>query len=283
MKSLKEKKQITIMSYGFLSIVFFGALLFLTFLPGTCEKVFYPQIVVMGDSIFGQVRDETAVSGLLSLLTGKEVFNGALGGTCLGRIDREGRITYAKDCLSFSAISRSAALDDFGPQQAARVRENATEYFPEVIDDLEKIDFSSVEILLVQFGVNDYHAGIPLDNPEDPYDPYTFGGALRGAVSAWRDAYPDLRIILLTSTYSWYEYTAQTCEEIDNGGGVLEEYVNKELQVAEEMDVEILDLYHDFYPHEAWEDWSIYTRDGLHPNEAGRQMLAETIAAYLEQ
>lgn len=261
----------------------FGVLLLLTFPLRKAEKTYAPQIVALGDSIFGQVRDESAISEYLSGLLGREVYNGALGGTCFSRIDTEGRIAYTKDSLSFAAISRAVALDDFGLQQATIVRESATEYFPEVIDTLEQIDFSGVEILLVQYGANDYHSGVPLDNPENPYDEYTFAGALRSALSAWQETYPDIRIILLTSTYTWYEYTKETCEEKNEGGGILEDYVNKEIQVAEEMNVEILDLYHDFYPHEVWEDWMIYTRDGLHPNEAGRQLLAETIAAYLNQ
>jgi len=267
--------------YGIISAVLFGVLFLLTFPLRKTDKVYHPQIVVLGDSIFGQVRDESAVSGRLSGLLGQEVFNGALGGTCISRINEEGRLAYTKDSLSFAAISRAAALDDFGLQQATLVRESATEYFPDVIDDMEKIDFSGVDILLVQYGVNDYHAGIPLDNAEDPYDEYTFCGALRSALSFWKEAYPDTRVILLTATYSWYVYTGETCEEKDEGGGILEDYVNREIQIAEEMNVEILDLYHDFYPHEVWDDWKIYTVDGLHPNETGRQLLAQTIADYL--
>lgn len=278
---MKRGIQLRIIVYGIISIAFFGLLRGLSFPLRSSDRSYTPQIVIMGDSICGQVRDETSVSELLSTLVGREVFNGALGGTCASRIDLEGRLAYANDSLSFVAFARAAALQDFGSQQTARIKENATEYFSEVIDDLDRIDFSGVDILLVQYGVNDYHAGIPLENPEDPYDEYTFGGALRSALRYFRENYPELRIILLTSTYSWYEYTGQTCEEKDGGGGILEDYVNEELRIAEEMNVEALDVYHDFYPHEVWEDRTIYTRDGLHPNEAGRQLLAETIAAYL--
>lgn len=269
--------------YGCVSAAVFGVLLLLTFPPRKSHKVYAPRIVVMGDSIFGQIRDESAVSEQLSALLGREVYNGALGGTCLSRMDTAGRLSDTRDSLSFVAISRAVALDDFGIQQATFVRENATEYFPEVVDTLEVIDFSNVDILLVLYGVNDYHAGVPLDDPEDPYNEYTFGGALRSSLTTWREACPDIRIILLTSTYSWYVYTGETCEEMDQGGGILEDYVNKELQIAEEMNVEILDLYHDFYPHEVWEDHALYTSDGLHLNEAGRQLLAETVAAYLNR
>ena len=280
---MKGKIRVNLIIYWIIAAVLFVVLWRLTFPIRLSDKVYEPQIVVLGDSIMGQVRDETAVSGYLSVLTGKDIFNGTLGGTCVSRINTEKRVAYTKDSLSFAAISRAAALNDFGPQQATIVRESATEHFPEVIDDLEKINFSKADILLVQYGVNDYHAGVPMENQEDPFDEYTFGGALRSAISFWREAYPDLRIILLTPTYSWYYYQGLTCEEMDEGGGILEDYVNAELRIAGEMNVEIIDLYHDLYPHEVWEDKEIYTSDGLHPNEAGRQLLAETIADYLNQ
>lgn len=280
---MKTESRVKLIIYWITAAVLFVVLLCLTFPIREIDKVYEPQIVVLGDSIMAQVRDETSVSEQLAALTEKEIFNGALGGTCLSRIDTEKRIAYTKDSLSFAAISRAVALDDFGFQQSTIVRENATEYFAEVIDDLEKIDFSKVDILLVQYGVNDYHAGIPIENPEDPFDEYTFNGALRSAITFWRENYPDIRIILLTSTYSWYDHFGLTCEEKDEGGGILEDYVNAEIRVAEEMNVEIIDLYHDLYPHKVWEDEDIYTEDGLHPNEAGRLLLAETIAAYLGQ
>lgn len=280
---LKRGTWIKIIIYWIISAALFCLIWLMTFPLRKVEKTYAPQAVMLGDSILGLVRDETAVSAYLSELLGQEVYNGALGGTCCSRIETEGRTAYTKDSLSFAALSRAAAVDDFGSQQATNIRESVTEYFPEVIDTLEATDFSKVNTLLVLYGVNDYHTGVPVDDPEDPYNEYTFGGALRSALSFWQEAYPDTRIILLTSTYTWYGYEGKTCEDKDEGGGILEDYVNKEIQIAEEMNVELLDLYHNFYPHDTPDDWMIYTGDGLHPNEAGRRLIAETIAAYLNQ
>ena len=98
-----------------------------------------------------------------------------------------------------------------------------------------------------------------------------------------REAYPDLRIIFITPPYTWYTVPEVTCEEYDLGGGVLEDYVNAEIGICEALDVEVIDIYHDYYPHDNWDDLYLYTDDGLHPNEAGREKIAQTLADYLNQ
>lgn len=240
-------------------------------------------IVVLGDSILGQYRSDVSIPWQIGDILGKTVFNGALGGTSMSRNDREWSVGYTKDCLSVTALAEAIATQDFGVQQAVRSRENATGYFGVTIDSLCTIDFEEVEILLMGAGVNDYHAGTPIYPEDDDYDEYTYVGALRSAIRNIQEAYPDVRIVLMTPTYAWYPDKNLTCEEYNLGGGLLEQYVDAECQVAQEMGVEIIDLYHDFYPHEQWEDWQIYTDDGLHPNEAGRALIAETIADYLKE
>ncbi len=278
----KYRKEIL---YSGIALLCFVVLLALTYnrRENRVPKQSY-QMVVLGDSLLGGMnRGQESVPGLLSERLGMTVYNGTLGGTSMSYLDTEKRMGYTKDCLSMAALAKSIAAGDFGIQQTVRIRENATEYFPETIDGLEAIDFEQVEILLLEFGVNDYHVGTPIYPEGDEDDVHTFVGALRSAIQDIRSACPDIRIVLLTPTYSWYPPKELTCEEYDLGGGYLEEYVNAELAVAREMGVEVIDLYHDVYPHEVWEDWCVYTNDGLHPNETGSVLLADKIVAYLQE
>lgn len=273
-----------ILNWG-IAIFLFGVL------PGICFCGVWKEkadssvaVVMMGDSIVGECRDNTSIPAVLAEMLDQKVINGGLGGTSMGRLDTEGRPAYTKDCLSMHALAQSIATSDFGVQQTVFSRESATLYFEATINTLEQIDFEAVDILFIGQGINDYHAGIPISDEEDLYDEYTFTGALRSTVEILRRSYPKLRIILLTPTYSWYpfyEKPEQTCENNDFGGGVLEDYVNAEIGLAKELGVEVIDLYHDFYPHEVWSEWELYTRDGLHPNEAGRQLIAEAIYNYV--
>ena len=273
---------LAVLIYGILAGVFVGKSIWL---PG--EKTYTDteteyDMVMLGDSILGRVRDETGIPYQVAAALDITVYNGALGGTCMGRLEQTGYANEMKDVLSLVSLSKSIVTKDFRMQKLVELNENGTEYFAETIEQLSRIDFSKVKLLMLGYGVNDYHAGERIYNEEDPYDEYTYIGALTSSVRMLQNTYPDMRIVLLTSPYTWYTNEGLTCEEYVLGGNVLEDYVDAALEAAEALGVEIIDLYEDVFPHDTWEDWQRYSVDGLHPNEEGRKLLSQIIIEYLE-
>ena len=281
---MKGKQYKETIAYGLMAFALFAILAAATFRSrdDRLERQ-QVQIVAFGDSVFGLIRDDTAIPAQVGSLLGKTVFNGAFGGSCISRIDEEGRMDTVRDSISLVGLTKAVAADDFGAQQTLRGRESSTEYFESTVDQLEVIDFSAVELVLIQHGLNDYYDGVPIQNEQDPWDEYTFTGALRRSLAYLREVNPNMRILLVTPTYTWLLLKDMTCEEYNAGYGVQEDYIRAEIEVAEELGVEVIDVYHDLFPHETWEDWKLYTWDGLHPNEAGRELLAGIISDYLLQ
>ncbi len=238
-------------------------------------------MVSFGDSVYTDIGGMEPIPDRLAERLGISSYNASMGGTCAARLEAERRLDSAKGSLCLAGLTKSIRAGDFAVQQTSRLRESTAERFPGIVDGLAEIDFAGVGIVLIGRGVNDYHAGTPIRDPEDPRDEYTFLGALRCAVEDLRRVNPRVRILFVTPTYTWYPEMGVTCEELDNGGGLLEEYVEAQLELGEELGIETVNLYHDFFPHERWEDWERYTTDGLHPNEAGRERIADRIAQTL--
>lgn len=241
------------------------------------------RVVCLGDSIMGDVRDNTAVSGYIEVTTGMSVYNGGFGGTKASCVDNGNRAAVDDNVFSLVELTEAIVYQDFSVQNAGVNRYNGMEYFAEGIKGLNRVDWSEVEILIIEHGVNDYLSGAPLDNPENAYDVTTYGGALRYTLRLLQDKRPDLRIILCTPTYCWFYAEQVSCQEKNLGGGYLEDYVNLELEIAKEFGVEIIDNFHESGIGGAFENWSDYTEDGLHLNDAGRKLIAGRISAVIMQ
>ncbi|MGN1147786.1 MAG: SGNH/GDSL hydrolase family protein [Lachnospiraceae bacterium] len=268
-------------AYWGVSVLLFVMIVAASFLVERAGKKDY-RIVCLGDSIIGNVRDETSITAMLGDILGVSVYNGAFGGTTASCKNTENRADVAIDCVSLPELVDAICHENFAVQNASIGSYVSMDYFPEGVYGFNDIDWSKVEVVVIEHGVNDYLTGTKLDNPQDPYDIYTYGGALRTALRELQEKKPELRIILCTPTYCWFVADEVSCEERNLGGGYLEEYANLELQIAEEFGVEIIDNYHDSGIGGDFTDWPVYTEDGLHLNETGRKMIAERIAAVIE-
>lgn len=254
------------------------------------EKQEYP-IVVLGDSVIGNRFDGEGIPSYLSRELGVPVLNGGFGGT---RASFPAEETYPHSVgsyLSLVKLAEAIACRDFSVQKAQiaygehylNILPETLDYFSNTIKELDRVDYSRVNYMIIEHGTNDYNTGQRLDNPEDPYDVKTYGGALRYSIEALQEAYPDMRLILMSPTwcYIWIDGQRVDSEEADFGGGYLEEYVDLEGKIAEEYGLYFLDNYHNSEVRELTQEQ--YYFDGLHLNGEGQKKIAEEIAAFIRQ
>ncbi|MBQ7955130.1 MAG: SGNH/GDSL hydrolase family protein [Lachnospiraceae bacterium] len=261
-----------------------GAVLMLLLLGGLFwrgPKTDY-EVLCLGDSIFGNVQNETSIPGLLKKETGLSVLNGGFGGMTLAQRNVERRGDIQEDCFSLVGISESLAAGDFSWQKGSMEEAVHLDYFPQTVSELETVSMDCVEIIVIEYGVNDYLNGLPLENKENPYDKYTFAGALRYVLEFLQDQYPDKQIVLCTPTYCWFPEENADCSRKNTGYGVLEDYVNLEKIIGQEYNVMVLDNYHESGIGNGNVSWQEYTEDGLHLNEAGRKLIAKRIAECIK-
>ena len=141
---------------------------------------------------------------------------------------------------------------------------------------------ADADIVVVFGGTNDFgHGDAPLGAMSDR-TPYTFYGALHCLYTALTEKYPDVPVVILTPLHRLNEDSPKG----DNKPapvGTLKEYVNIIREVAEYYSLPVLDLFKEsgLQPKIPVIQQK-YVPDGLHPNDAGNDILAHKIARFLE-
>lgn len=135
------------------------------------------------------------------------------------------------------------------------------------------------DVVIVFGGTNDYgHGDAPLGTDDDR-TPDTFRGACHVLYTSLLERFPKAKIVILTPLHRVGED-----EPKDAARTTLKDYVNIIRETAKQYDFPVLDLFENsavkaHIPEIAEK----YTTDGLHPNDAGHEILAEELAAYLRQ
>ena len=239
------------------------------------------QVVLLGDSIMGKERFDKRVDAVIQETAGMSVFNGAFGGTCTSAGNPDNRYDYHEESLNLCRLVDAICEKDLGVQLADLPNNQFQSwYFPEALKDFSKVDFNKVDVVLLEHGNNDYSGARALDNQKDPYDIYTFGGALRYSIRQLQAHYPDLKIILVTPNFCWID-GCEPCNVQDFGYGTMDAYVDLKLQIAEEFGLDVIDVYHEV----GFDESNIlsYTEDGVHLNEAGREIYGTFVGEKLKE
>lgn len=221
------------------------------------SSVTYPDLsewcmVFFGDSIFEYHAGSRSVPGVVEGLSGAQVYNCSKGGT---------------PSLSFNLMVTSfLEQDTSGLGEAENFELELTDYIQE---DHEGKRYCFV----LNYGLNDYFNGNPVENPADGFDAGTYAGALRTGISTLKEAYPEAVILLLTPTYTGL-FSGGT-EINGDGGGVLTDYVAAAVSVAEDMGVVCVNNYTDSGINADTQE--MYLADVTHPNETGALLLGRRI------
>ena len=139
----------------------------------------------------------------------------------------------------------------------------------------------SADIIVVFGGTNDFGHGDAPFGTFDSRDPYTFYGACHTLFSHLIEKFPDATIVVMTPLHRLSEDV--TVNEIGIPCHTLAEYVQAERVVAEYYSLPVLDLFatSGLQP-KVPVIRERYMPDGLHPNDAGAQRLAERLYGFLK-
>ena len=147
---------------------------------------------------------------------------------------------------------------------------------------------TSADMVIVYGGVNDYlHGDAPFGEMGDT-TPATYCGGVYFLMKYIRENYPNKPVIFMTPARCYLR------KEVDDllvsthakklpGGKPLLAYVDVILETAKLFDIRVLDLYHELGldPHDPV-CFDTYTVDGLHFNDAGHAVIAQTLKDFID-
>ena len=234
-------------------------------------------VVCMGDSLFGMHRDETSTPNVIAKNTGATVYNAGFGGTRLSVHPYKGFDAFSAFKLVDAVISR-----DFSEQEAQAAY--GEDYFPEQLEVLKSIDFSTVDIIVLHYGTNDFNGKyVPFENPDDPKDTNTILGALNYCIDALEEAFPHIEIVVSLPVYRMWYAEDNTIEygetRTDSFGNVLTDLISEMQKTADAKFVYTIDSYSALEISK--DNASDYLPDGTHFNEEGRRLFGEYISQCL--
>lgn len=216
-------------------------------------------IVFFGDSILTCKEGSMSIPGVVEGLSGAQVYNCGEGG-----LPAAGNPTTF---FNLNGVINHFMTQDISGEPNKNFGHGLTDYMEEDHEG-KKLCF------VLNVGLNDFFVGFPIENQADAYDTATYAGALRTGIRSLKEAYPDALILVMAPTYSIF--TMNINSEV---GGVLPDYVEAVVRVAEEMGVYCMNNYYDSGIDA--ESQAYYLADGTHPNETGCFYLGGQIVEYL--
>ncbi|MBQ3501654.1 MAG: SGNH/GDSL hydrolase family protein, partial [Oscillospiraceae bacterium] len=146
----------------------------------------------------------------------------------------------------------------------------------------------SADLIVVFMGTNDYGHETPLGTIDDTEDG-TFYGALNVIIPALVAKHTASKIVFATPIHRYGAGTSGilgtkfTYDNIPNGvGATLEDYADAIKEVCEENGVTVIDLFTECTLDPSIEEVRTeYMPDGIHPNAAGHEVLAEIMEEHI--
>lgn len=231
-------------------------------------------ILCLGDDPFSLDQGDGGLAEQIAAKTGATVYNGSFTGTTIAAQNPTYQDWYYLDAFSFSYVAQSLASGDFDLMTGA-ASYSYDEAFPRTTAMLSSIDMSKVDVICIMYDGSDYINKRPCDDPNAPYDITTYTGGLRSGIEAIQEAYPYIRIVVMSHTFCHTineEGNFENGDRIDLGHGTLSHYLQKELDTTMDCSVSLID---NFYGSVNEDNYLEYMTDYIHFNDAGRNLLAD--------
>ena len=247
------------------------------------------KVVMLGDSLIGNYDDDDSIPSVLSNLTKAECYNCAFGGSSMGSdlVDPDEYLEAFNGWKILNAIT----TNNYSAQQTAidndptyaHLRANYQTH----LDTLKNMDWSTVDVITLSYGTNDWGTKVVLNDDTNPMSTDTFMGAYRTILETLWETYPHIKVLAFGVVWralssSAGEVTADSDDGKHGRNWYLREFEEGIETVCNEYHVPFVPMYD--YTNFNKYTWSNYFGTDLtHPNAKGRFVMAKRYASFLMQ
>lgn len=234
-------------------------------------------ILCLGDDPFSLDQGPGGLAEQIAAKTGATVYNGSFTGTTMAVQFEDYNDGYILDAFAFVNVAKSLASGNFDLMRTA-ASYSFDQAFPQTVSTLESIDMNTLDMICIMYDGSDYINKRPCEDPNHPNNPQTYTGALRSGIQAIQEAWPHIRIVVMSHTFCHNvnaEGNFENGDRVDLGNGTLSHYLQKELDTTSELGVSFID---NFYGSINEDNYLDYMTDYIHFNDAGRELLATRFA-----
>ena len=239
-----------------------------------------PTILAFGNAPFADDRDsQDNLANMIASLSGGTVYNCSVSGSYLAseqyyfEADK-----YPMDAYCFYwlvTLAVNGANDFYYEQAEAVLGDNLPEGAKEAYEILTTIDLNEVDVITVMYDATDYLMGHEMYDDTNPTNVEQFTGNLEAGIEMLQDAYPHIRIMVMSPTYAYAlneegEYVSS--DMYTYGWDVLSTYVIKEYGSCASRSVTFIDHLYGTITEDNAKDYLI---DNLHLNVEGRKLVAK--------
>lgn len=243
-------------------------------------------ILFLGDDVISDYTADTGIANLVEAnIEDAVVYNAAFSNTTMTAANLNFDENYGLDAFSLYWLGKCIELDTFDLLDNSLPNVGGdTSGYQDAIDTLKSIDFNTLDVIVIYYGLNDYLEGRQITHLGVEDDKTAYTGSLYATVTMLQEKYPNLQIIVASPTYCFVDANDDStgCDTTDTGEGMLADYMVAAKNIAVMLNVSYMDNYYGIGMNleTAAEK---YLEDNMqHPNANARKIIADRITEFIQ-
>ncbi|MBQ7972286.1 MAG: hypothetical protein IJ291_02365 [Lachnospiraceae bacterium] len=251
------------------------------------------QVCILGNDTYRYNEDGKSIVEMLQENMDATIYDCVLEGSRLctknSRWDEEfPENNNALDAFAFFWLSNGIQNQDYSRQwnEIDRLPEHIDkERYKEVLTLMESIDFTKVDLMLVCYDGHDYLEDAPGSIVDKPFTIISMEGAMNSAYEQYKVNYPFMQLVFVAPTYCYEVLEDGTVKGADfpnEYSASLPDTLAYVANASMNYYVSYLDNYYGVKINGETSD-EYLLEDGVIPNAAGRKLIADRIAKYINE